>query len=154
MYCTWCTRCERRFRNSHVPQFWEIDQIWHGHKIESFDPVITTQVLRTRADPNFTYAHILTLRTHFAKPAQNERCFYGQTNMCKRTNIWGNIHVPRYTAVVCTVYSLYTVYCYYSTRYTMYCTRHSVHDIQYMVAQDCIHYMLQIWLYTFSSYPS
>jgi hypothetical protein len=32
--------------------------------------------LRTRADLNYMYtcAHILTLRTHFAKRAQNERC--------------------------------------------------------------------------------
>ena len=29
-------------------------------------------MLRTRANLSFTYAYILTLRTHFAKPAQNE----------------------------------------------------------------------------------
>ena len=29
-------------------------------------------MLRTRDDLRFTYAHIITLRTHFAKPAQNE----------------------------------------------------------------------------------
>ena len=42
-------------------------------------------MLRTRADLSFTYSQILTLRTHFAKTAPNERCFYGHTNMNERT---------------------------------------------------------------------
>jgi hypothetical protein len=44
-------------------------------------------VLRTRADLRFTYANILTLWTHFAEPAQNERRFF----TAKRTyeNVYG-----------------------------------------------------------------
>ena len=43
--------------------------------------------------------HILTLPTHFAIPAQNERCLYGQTNMHERTNEPMKIFTGRIWAV-------------------------------------------------------
>ena len=48
--------------------------------------------VRTRADLRFTYAHILTVRTHFAKPAQNERRFFTAKRTCATNGPW-NEHV-------------------------------------------------------------
>ena len=62
---------------------------WSGHNIQNIGPTIANQVLvsRTLADLCYTYSHIITLRTRFTKPAQNERCFYGQNEHEIKTNI-------------------------------------------------------------------
>ena len=50
-------------------------------ELTKFGGAIKLGVFTTLDDLSFKYAHTLTLRTHFATSAQNERCFYGQTNM-------------------------------------------------------------------------
>jgi hypothetical protein len=85
--------CERRFWNSHFPHFGEIDQIWRGLKIGSFDPVITNS---SATDSRWPQLYICkhSNATYPLHKACSERTslFYGQTNMkWKRTyeNIYG-----------------------------------------------------------------
>jgi hypothetical protein len=74
--------------------------------------VIKTQALRTRADLSYTYVHILTLRTHFARPAQNERRFYGQNEHGIKMSIHKNlqvlhvVYILNLVLLVCMIYLL------------------------------------------------
>ena len=52
-----------------------------------------SKVLRTRADLSYALVHNLELLTHFAKRAENERCFSRQNRDEKKTEMRKNIRV-------------------------------------------------------------
>ena len=56
-----------------------------------------TKVLRTRADLSYALVHNLELLTHFAKRAENERCFSRQNRDEKKTEMRKNIRVYWYS---------------------------------------------------------
>ena len=52
-------------------------------------------MLRTRADLSYALVHNLELLTHYAKRAENERCFSRQNRDEKKTEMRKNIQVAR-----------------------------------------------------------
>jgi hypothetical protein len=85
MYCTGCTWWERRFWNSHFPHFWEIDQIWRGHKIGSFDPVITNSSATDSRWPQL-YDCIRSNATYPFRKACSEQTSLSRPNEHVKTN--------------------------------------------------------------------
>ena len=85
MYYSGCTWSERRCWNSHFSQFWEIDQIWRGHKIGSFDPVITNSSATDARWPQlYVFSH--SDATNPLRKACSERTSLSRPNEHVKTN--------------------------------------------------------------------
>jgi hypothetical protein len=89
MYYTWCTWCESCFWNIYFPQFRESDQIWRGHKIVSFDPVITNSSATDSPWP-WLYVCIHFNATCPRRKARSKRTLLLRPNEHERTNepVW------------------------------------------------------------------
>jgi hypothetical protein len=81
IHCTWCTWCERRLWNS-LSRIFRFDQIWRGHEIGSFDPVIKNSSATNSRWPQI-YVCTHSNAAYLFHKACSERTLvvYGQMNM-------------------------------------------------------------------------
>ena len=126
-----CTWFERRCWNSHFSHFWEIDQIWRGHKIGSFDPVITNLSATDARWPQlYVFSH--SDATNPLRKACSERTSLSRPNEHVKTNERTKIYN---TGTSCFIITLLPAYCWGTLRWYSYnCTGAAVTHLYEAVA--------------------